>query len=83
MNLERAVGRIEGAIAANNKATDDKFTAILSELKAQKKTDEGLRKRLTVLEIDKRIVTRLAATIATLFSVITTALITLSIRLLT
>ena len=83
MNLERAVGRIEGAIAANNKSTDDKFNDILCELKAQKVTDEGLNGRITALEIDKKIVTRLAATMGAIVSIITTSLITLAIRIIT
>lgn len=83
MDLTHAIGRIEGAIEAGNKATEEKFEAIILELRDQKKKDESLNDRVTVMETDEKVVTRLAGLIGAVMSIITTSVIALAIRILT
>ena len=76
----RALGRIEGALEANNKAVDDKFTAISNELSDLKKKDTEYSGKLNKLVIDTTIVQKMAALVGGLVSLILTPIISVIIK---
>ncbi len=82
MELDRAIGRIEGALQASTKNVDEKFVSMVVELKGLNKKIDSIDKRVISLETDRRVVTKLAGVVGTLASVITTSLITIGIRLI-
>lgn len=80
--IERAIGRIEGAIEAGNKSVDEKFIDIKKDIEIINTCSKDQNKRLISLETDRKLVTKLAGVVSVAFSVLTTALISIGIRLL-
>lgn len=80
-DLILALGRLQGSIEESNKNTINKFQEIKEQLEEFKKKDEDLTKRIVCIEIDKKIVQKMASVVGFLTSIITTSVLTLAIKM--
>lgn len=79
----RALGELTGEIRATNKANDEKFTVLFQQIKEVKEKVEKTNSKVTVLEFDKKLVTKIASVVSFFASALTTGVIYIGTRLVT
>jgi len=87
--IAKAVYTMAGELKATNKSIDEKFATLFSKIEEMKKEDIEMKEKISknskdinVIKINWQWVTRIAGTVGSLASIITTGLITLVAKMI-